>query len=207
MYKVKDITEIIKKNARMDLALLGANESDQNRYIWHYMTMALWKYAGLVFYKRTSDPLVVTENGPVTFQIEGADITDMYAPMYILDANGRKFNRRTSYDDTANGWYREGINDPFDIRGAGTYRLVYRAYHPPITSEDQELYWPPTSYHLLIYETIGKIKQSKNDDAGAAAAFAIADKEIPILVKTNVDAFGTTGGPVPSQNEVQYYRR
>ncbi|MNU11857.1 hypothetical protein D3C72_2600390 [compost metagenome] len=59
-----------------------------------------------------------------------------------------------------------------------------------------------------MFETIGKIKESLNDLEGATAAYAIADKLIPILIKANTDnSMGTTGGAVPSQNEAQYYRR
>lgn len=204
-YTVGEITSMIKKNSRMDLAVLGSNDVEQDTYIQYYMTLALWKYAGLVWYKRTSDSLIVTANGPVTFQLGGVDIDDMYAQMYILDATGSKVTKRTTYEDPTRGWYREGFNDPIDIRGAGTYRLVYRAYHPKITSANDELMWPQTSYDLLMYETIGKIKQSKNDDAGAAAAFAIAHKEVSILAKANSDSYGSTGGPVPSMNEVSFY--
>lgn len=206
-YTVGDLTDMIKRNARMDLALLGSNVTEQNNYIFNYLTLALWKYAGLVFYVRTSDPIEVTTNGPVTFQIDGADVEDMYSQQYILNANGQKVTKRSAFDDKSNGWFREGFNQQLDIRGAGTYTLVYRAYHPKITATNQELLWPQTSYNLLMYETIGKIKQSKNDDSGASAAFSIADKEIPILVKSTEDAYGNTGGPVPSQAEVSKYRK
>lgn len=204
-YTAGELTSMIKKNARMDLALLGANNTEQNTYIFYYLTMALWKYAGLAYCTRTSDPLTVTANGPVTFQIDGASIEDMYAQQYLLK-DGQKVRKRTSFDDPGPGWYREGFNQDIDIIGLGTYKLVYRAYHPKITAESQELMWPQTSYNLLMYETIGKIKQSKNDDAGADSAFKIAAKEISLLTKTAIDSQGNTGGPVPSHNDTQYYR-
>lgn len=193
-YTAGELASMIKKNARMDLAVLGSSATEQNTYIFYYMTEALWKHAGLVTYKRTSEPLVVVESGPVTFRIGDAAVDDMYTPMYILNADGFKLERRLSIDDMSDGWFRESFNDAIDIRGAGTYRLVYRAYHPKIANETDELMWPQTSYSILMYETIGKIKQSKNDDAGAAAAFGIAEREKLILIKSNSDSVGPSRG-------------
>ncbi|MDF2653060.1 MAG: hypothetical protein K0Q73_8865 [Paenibacillus sp.] len=200
---------MIKKESKMNLAQLGNTDAAQNTYIHYYLTQALWKYAGLISRKKTSDALVVASDGYVTFQVSGADIEDMYAPIRIMvnSEAGTTFRKRTSFD-APNGWFKETANDPIHIKGAGTYVLQYKAYHPKITSETQALEIPQTSYDLIQYETLGKIKESLNDVEGTAAAYAVADKLIPILVKANMDSsMSTTGGMVPSQNEVQYYRR
>lgn len=205
---VGELTSQIKREGKMNIAHLG-NDSDQNTYIWYYLTLAMWKYVGLVYKKRVSDPLVVSSDDYVTFQVDGADIEDFYAPIRIFVNNelGKTLLKRTSFEAPV-GWFIESANDRIHIKGTGTYVLSYRAYPAKATSATQVLEWPQSSYDLLMFETIGKIKESLNDTDGAAQAYAIADKHIPILVKSNMDnSQSTTGGIVPSQNEVQYYRR
>lgn len=207
-FSVGELTSMIKKESKLNLAHLG-NSDDQNTYIWYYLTMAMWKYVALVYRKKVSDSLIVTSTGYVTFKFGGADIDDLYAQIRILtpdEATGTGVLKRSSFD-APTGWFRETANDRIHIKGAGTYVMQYRAYPAKATTEDQILEWPASSYDLLMFETIGKIKESLNDLEGAAAAYAVADKLIPILVKANMDAVGTTGGVVPSHNETQYYRR
>jgi hypothetical protein len=208
-FNVGDIVTMIKKESKMNLAQLGNTDAAQNIYIFYYLTQALWKYAGLINRKKTSDPLVVVTNGYVTFQKDAQNIQDMYAPYRILVGTemGQPFNKRTAFD-APTGWMKETANDPIHIKGVGTYVLQYKAYHAKIVNDTQELDIPQTSYDLIQYETIGKIKESLNDAEGTMAAYAVADKHIPILVKANMDSsMANTGGIVPSQNEVQYYRR
>jgi hypothetical protein len=208
-FVASDLATMIKKESKMNLAHLGNTDTAQNTYIFYYLTQSLWKYAGLISRKKTSDPLVVASNGYVTFEYDGNDIEDMYAPLRILvgSESGTTFAKRTAFD-APTGWFKETANDPIHIKGPGTYVLQYKAYHPNIVSGDQPLDIPQTSYDLIQYETIGKIKESLNDTEGTAAAYAIADKLIPVLIKANTDSsMSTTGGMVPSQNEAQYYRR
>lgn len=208
-FSVGELTSQIKKESKMNLAQIGSTPDEQNTYIWYYITMAMWKYVGLLHKKKTSDPLTVSSNGYVTFQVGSVDIDDLYTPIRLLvtSENGTTFLRRTSFD-APSGWYKESANDQIHIKGAGTYVLQYRAYPAKASNEAQVLEWPSSSYDLLMFETIGKIKESLNDLEGATAAYAIADKLIPILIKANTDnSMGTTGGAVPSQNEAQYYRR
>lgn len=207
-YTVGELTSQIKKEGKMNIAHLG-NDSDQNTYIRYYMTLSMWKYVGLVYKKRVSDPLIVSSDGYVTFKIGGSDIEDFYAPIriFINDESGKALGKRTSFE-APTGWFIESANDRIHIKGTGTYVLSYRAYPAKAISETQVLDWPASSYDLLMFETIGKIKESLNDLEGASAAYAIADKLIPILIKANMDnSQSTTGGMVPSHNEAQYYRR
>jgi hypothetical protein len=208
-YSVGELTSMIKKEARMNLALLGNTESDQNTYIWYYMTLAMWKYVSLAFVVRTSDALVVSADGFVTFKRSAVNIEDLYEQLRILtpdEATGTELTKRTSFA-AGRGWWRESANSQIHIKGSGTYVMQYKAYPAKAAIADQILEWPATSYDLLMFETIGKIKESKDDAAGATAAYAVADKLIPILVKANADAQGTTGGRPPSMNEVSFYRR
>lgn len=202
-FTVGEITSQIKKESKMNIAHLGT-DADQNTYIWYYLTMAMWKFVDIVFLKKTSDPLVVAANGYVDFLTE-----DFYAPIriYVGSIEGKSLRKRTSFEDT-DGWFKETSNDPFHIKGAGTYVLQYRAYPAKATIATQVLEWPSASYDLLMFETIGKIKESLNDLEGAAAAYNIADKLIPILIQANMANSGaTTGGIVPSQASAAFYRR
>lgn len=192
----------------MNIAHLG-NADDQDTYIRYYMTLAMWKYVGLIYKKRVSDALVVSSDGYVMFKVDNAEIEDFYAPIRIFvgSENGKALMKRTSFE-APQGWFIESASDQIHIKGAGTYILSYRAYPAKATSRTQVLEWPAASYDLLMFETIGKIKESLNDLEGAAQAYTTADKLIPILVKANMDnSQSSTGGVVPSQNEVQYYRR
>lgn len=206
-YSVGELTSQIKKMGRMNLAHLG-NDNDQNTYIWYYMTLAMWKFVSLAFVVRTSDPLTVSSDGYVTFKHSDSDIEDLYEQLRILTPTeeGRTVKRRTSFDGS-DGWYRESANSRIHIKGSGTYVMQYKAYPAKASTATQILEWPATSYDLLQYETIGKIKESLNDLEGAAQAYSIADKLIQILIKANADAIGTTGGRPPNQNEAQFYRR
>src|SRR5690606_19245956 len=105
------------------------------------------------------------------------------------------------------GWWRESANSRIHIKGSGTYTLQYKAYPAKATSIGQTLEWPSSSYDLLIFETIGKIKESLNDLEGAAKAYEIADRHIPILVKANMDAIGALGKVPLSFSDIQHYRR
>jgi hypothetical protein len=204
-YSSGEIMSMIKKMAKMDLAELGSDVTSQNQYIFYYMSLAQYRFASLAYVVKVSDPLAVAADGYVTFQQGGSDITDLYEQIRIMDSNGQEIQRRTSFSSPV-GWWRESANTKIHIKGAGTYTLHYKAYPTKITSDSQQLEWPASSYDLLMWQTIGMIKESKNDVEGATAAYAIVDKLIPILVKANVDAQGTPGGRAPSLSEANYYR-
>lgn len=208
-FQVSDLNAMIKRESKMNIAQLGNTTADQNTYIWYYMTQALWKYAGIIYRKKVSDPLVVTANGYVTFQFGEADIEDMHSPIKILvspEDSGKTFTRRSSFDATS-GWFKESANDPIHIKGAGTYILHYRSYHAKITADGQDLDIPQAAYRLIQYETLASIFHSLNDIESFNAMRAIAVAEVPILIQANMDSSAsTTGGVVPSQNSAQYYR-
>lgn len=205
-YTVGELNSQIKKEAKMDIAQLG-NPSDQNTFIWYYMTGALWKYAGILYKKKTSDPLVVAADGYVTFKYQTVDIDDMYAPIRILvgSESGKALLKRSSFDSST-GWIKESANDLIHIKGAGTYVLQYHAYPAKITADTQALDIPSAAYDLIKFETIGRIKESLNDTDGAALAFNSAKTLIPVVIKANLDSsMATTGGIIPSLSDSQYY--
>jgi hypothetical protein len=203
-FTVGELTSQIKKESKLNVAQLGNSDADINTYIYYYLTMSMWKFVDIVFLKKTSDPLIVTANGYVDFLTE-----DFYAPIriYVGSIEGRSLIKRTSFEGDT-GWFKETANDPFHIKGAGTYVLQYRAYPAKATIATQVLEWPSSSYDLLMFETIGKIKESLNDLEGAAAAYLIADKLIPVLIQTNMsNSMANTGGIVPSMAMAVNYRR
>jgi hypothetical protein len=207
-FTVGELTNQIKKEGKMNIAHLGT-DTDQSTYIMYYLTMAMWKYVDIVFLKKTSDALVVTANGYVTFQKDGVDIEDFYAPIriYVGSIEGKSLIKRTSFEGDT-GWFKETAQEQFHIKGAGTYVLQYRAYPAKATVSTQLLEWPSSSFDLLMFETIGKIKESLNDLEGAGAAYAIADKLIPVLIQANMsNSASNTGGVVPSQAMAANYRR
>jgi hypothetical protein len=208
-FVVSDLNAMIKKESKMNIAQLGNTTTDQNTYIYYYMTQALWKYAGIIYRKKISDPLVVAANGYVTFQFGATDIEDMHSPIKILNApevSGTTFSKRTSFD-APNGWFKESANDQIHIKGAGTYVLHYRAYHAKIASEGQALDIPQAAYRLIQYETLASIFHSLNDIESFNAMRSIAMAEVPILIQANMDSSASsTGGVVPSQAMAANYR-
>jgi hypothetical protein len=208
-FTVGDLNSQIKKQGKMNIAQLGNSATDQNTYIYYYMTQALWKYAGIIFRKKISDPLTLAANGYVTFQISGVNIADMYSPIKILvapEVSGSTFLHRTSFD-APSGWFKESANDPIHIKGAGSYVLHYRALHAKITSESQTLDIPMQAVRLIQYEALAQIFHSLNDTANATTMRSIAVAEVPIVIQANMDSSSaTTGGIVPSQNMAANYR-
>jgi hypothetical protein len=208
-FLVSDLNTMIKKESKMNIAQLGNTTTDQNTYIYYYLTQALWKYAGIIFRKKISSPLVVSANGYVTFDISGIAIEDMHSPIKILvspEVSGSTFIHRTSFD-APNGWFKESANDQIHIKGVGTYILHYRSYHAKITGESQTLDIPQAAYRLIQYETLASIFHSLNDIESFNAMRSIAIAEVPILIQANMDSSAsTTGGVVPSQAMAANYR-
>jgi hypothetical protein len=208
-FLVSDLNAMIKKESKMNIAQLGNTNTDQNTYIFYYMSQALWKYADIIYRKKISDPLVVVTNGYVTFKVDAVDIADLYAPIKILvspEVSGTTLIHRSSFD-APTGWFKESFNDQIHIKGAGTYILHYRALHAKITGDGQTLDIPQAAYRLIQYETLASIFHSLNDIESFNAMRAIAIAEVPILIQANMaSSAATTGGVVPSQAMAANYR-
>lgn len=187
-FTVGELISQIKKESKMNIAQLGSL-GDMDTYIMYYITEALWEFAGEIKKKRTSDALIVSSNGYVTFKVGANDIEDMYSPMRIFvgSVDGKTLATRTSFESPI-GWIKETANDPIHIKGAGTYILQYIAYPAKAISSTQVLDIPSTSFGLLKYKTISLIKESLNDLEGSKMASDLADAKIPTLIKANADA-------------------
>jgi hypothetical protein len=185
-FTVGELTSQIKMESKMSLGQLGAAA---DTYIFYYITEALWELAGEIKKKKTTDPLIVTSNGYVNFKIGGNNIEDLYSPLRILIANedGTEFVKRTSFV-APNGWIRETQNDPIHIKGTGVYVLQYIAYPNKVTSIDQSVDIPSTSYGLLKDRVIARIKGSLNDLEGITQAVGLANSKIPILTESSKNA-------------------
>jgi hypothetical protein len=206
-FTVGELTSQIKKMGSLNIAHLGNGDS-QDIYIWYYITLAMWKYAFLVAITRTSEALTVGADGYVTFQRDGQAVEDLYEVVRIFDAANPKkpLIKRTSWEAPV-GFWRDSANSKVHINGAGTYIMQYKGYPAKVTGAAQTLEWPSTSFDLLQYETIGKIKESLNDLEGAAAAYKIADGLVPVLAKASVDAYASGGYKPPGMNELQFFKR
>jgi hypothetical protein len=183
-----ELTSQIKRESKLNIAHLG-NDSDQNTFIYYYITEALWELAAEIKKKKTSDPLIVAESGYVTFKIDGVDIEDLYAPLFIyIDTDeGKTYSTRTSFENKK-GWFRQSANDRIHIRDAGTYVMQYIAYPEKVTGAGQIIDIPQTSYGLLKYKAISLIKESLNDLEGSKQANELANEKLPSLEKANKNA-------------------
>jgi hypothetical protein len=189
-FTLAELTSQIKKEGKMNIAHLG-DSTDQDMFIWYYITEAMWEHAGDIQKKKTTDALVVAANGYVQFQISGNNIEDLYAPLriFVTSVDGKTLTPRTSFE-VGNGWFKESANDPIHIRGAGTYILQYIAYPAKATTASQILDIPQTSYGLIKYKAIALIKESLNDLEGARVAYELATNKVPTLMRANKDATG-----------------
>jgi hypothetical protein len=199
------LATIIKQVSKMDIAELGENSSIQDTYIFDFMSRALNELASLAFVVRTSDALNITQDGYVTFQIAGSDITDLYEPLRILDSNGNEKGKRYAF--TADGgWWRESANTPIHVKGMiGSYVLQYKAYPKEITVASDIPEFPASGYMALVYWTCALVKESKDYFEEAQHMYTLARERLKLVVKANMDARGTTGGMPPSIYDVDQY--
>src|SRR5690625_2624491 len=121
------LATLIKQEVKMDLAELGDTDSQQNQYIFDFISLALKGWAKLAYQTEVSDPLTIGSDGYVTFQKGGNDISDMYEPLRILQ-NGNEVRRRTSFAGE-DGWYKESSNADIHVKGlSGEFTLQYIRY-------------------------------------------------------------------------------
>lgn len=210
---------MIKKIAVSFLEEIGSTDSDQNVYIFDYLDKALKKLAGIAYVMKISDVKALSADGFVTFQQSGLDIANMYAPLRILDPNGRELAKRTSFTDTK-GWWRESSNTQLHIKGfsltsqalaAGNYTLHYLAYPATISSSSSVIEFPDAYAMGLCYYTAAMIGESfvDSDKSLVSHYYNLADADIAIATQANIDARGHgSGGFVPSQTKTrEVFRR
>lgn len=210
---VNDLLPTIKTLARSYLDEIGPNEESRDMYIRAYINNALRKLASLAYVYRESDPLLLNADGYVTFQRNAQPITDLYAPLRILDPFGQETEKRTS-TAASKGWWRESSNTQLHMRGftlssrplpAGNYTLHYIAYPALISSNTSIVEFPDAGQMGLCYYAAGLIVESLEDEQKPLPLyhFAKAQEHLKIAVQANIDARGHgSGGFVPSQNIV-----
>lgn len=210
MLTAANLVPMIKKLAESFLEEIGDEENVQNDYIFQYLTHALRRLAHIAYYEKTSDALYISSDDYAIFQIGGADITDIYSPLRILDPNGRDTQKRVSFADTR-GWWKESANTNIHLKGfalatnpmpAGNYILQYLAYPAPVTSLVSAIQFPDAGSLGLCYYVAGLILESRpydGDKAIVAHYMEIAKGHLKIAVQANIDGRGTSsGGFVPS---------
>jgi hypothetical protein len=161
-YTADQLATIIKMAAKKDMPDFGEDE-EQNFYIFEWINMFLFQNAKKIRMTATSDELAISATDYVDFLVSGVVIDDMYEPYQILDANDKAVTKRTSFDNTNSGWYRESAFSKIHARGLnGVYRLKYIKYPTKITLGTQSPELPPAGYGELISWVVSRIKLTKN---------------------------------------------
>lgn len=215
MVTTDDLLPTIKKLAASYLEEVGSTDTDQNFYIFQFLTNALRKLANIAYVMKISDTKFIEDDDFVTFQKSSEDITNMYAPLRILDPNGRELTKRTSFVDSK-GWWRESANTQIDIKGftlasqplsAGNYTLHYLAYPATISSSSSPVEFPDAGTMGLCYYTAALIVEAFADDGKTIANhfYQKAKGHLRIAVKANIDGRGhSSSGFIPSMNDVDF---
>jgi len=212
MLTASDLLPIIKTLARAYLDEIGPNEESRDMYIRAYLNSALRKLASVAYQYRESDPLLLNSDGYVTFQRNAQPITDLYAPLRIIDPSGKEAEKRTSTAATK-GWWRESSNTPLHIRGftlaqplpSGNYVLQYIAYPATISSNTSPVEFPLAGQMGLCYYAAMLIVESLEDEQKPLPMYynAKSQEHLKIAVQANIDARGHgSGGFVPSLNTI-----
>lgn len=189
-YTADQLATIIKMACKKDVIDLG-EDADQDFYIFEWINLYLFQYAKKIRKTKTSDALVVTGNGYVTFLSNSQPITDLYEPQLMLDPTDKAVTPRSSFDN-GNGWFHEDAFSDIHIRGlTGTYRLKYIKYPDKITLGTQIPECSPAAYGELISWVCAKIKLTKNYYSESQALMADANSVKLAAVKASVSALGT----------------
>lgn len=200
-----DLIPTIKQITVSFLEEIGSTGSQQNQFIFIYLNQALRKLANIAYVMKISDPLTISGNGDVTFQLNSQPITNMYAPLRIMDSNGKETAKRTAYADTKAGWWRESSNTALNVKGlTGSYTLHYIAYPAQLAQTTSVIEFPDAGSMGLAYYTAAMIVESlPNAKDLVAHYYSLAQQHLKIAVQATIDARGhSSGGYVPSLNTV-----
>jgi hypothetical protein len=173
-YTADQLATIIKMAAKKDMPDFGEDE-EQDFYIFQWLNLYMFQFAKAIRKTRTSDELTISATGYVNFLVSGQEITDLYEPYQILDTADKAVTKRTSFDNTSPGWYREDGFSQVHVRGiTGAYRLKYIKYADPITLGTQVPEISPASYAEVVSWVVSKLKLTKNylDESKALQADA-----------------------------------
>jgi len=199
-YTASQLATIIKMAAKKDMPDLG-EDTDQDFYIFEWCNMFLRQNARKAYVSKFSDAITLSSTGYVSFTRSAQPITDMFEPLMMYDDNDKQLAKRSSYDDTKAGWWREDAYSDIHVRNPnGTYRLKYLKYPEKITLGTQVPEYPPAGYGELISWVVSRIKYSKNFYAESQAMQQDANAVRLNAVKASNAARGTNSAP-PSEND------
>lgn len=208
MLIASDLVPMIKGLAASYLEEIGDEEGVQNSFIFQYLTHSLRRLAHIAYQEKDSDALYISSDDYHIFQIGGSDITDIYAPLRILDPNGREVQKRVSFADTR-GWWREATNTKIHIKGyalatnplpQGNHILQYLAYPATVASLESPVQFPDAGSMGLCYYVAGLILESRPSAKDLVMHYMTLSKtHLKIAMQANIDGRGTSsGGFVPS---------
>jgi hypothetical protein len=212
MLIASDLVPTIKRLAASFLEEIGDETGVQNAAIFEMLTMALRRLAHIAYQEKKSDALYISTDDDAIFQIGGSDISDMYAPLRIIDPNGRDMQKRVSFPDTR-GWFKDASNLQINIKGftypgnplpAGDHILHYIHYPSTIASLDSIVQFPDAGAMGLCYYVAGLILESRPTAKDLVSHYMTLSKEhLKIVQKASITGRGTFGsGYVPSMADV-----
>lgn len=203
MLTANDLLPTIQKIASSYLDELGSNETDQNNYIFEFLSRTLRKLAGIAYQVKDSDKLTLSQDGYVTFKRDGVEIQDLYAPLTLLNPQGYEVTKRTSFSDDK-GWWRDGSNSSVHIKGfssarplmQGDYTLKYVAYPKKITEATDAVEFPDAGSLGLSYHCAALIMESLPNHKDLATHFYnLSILHLKSITQASIDSMGrSTGG-------------
>jgi hypothetical protein len=208
MLTAANLVPMVRKLVESFLEEIGDEESVQNSYIFDYVTRALRRLAGVAYQEKDSDALYISSDDYAIFQIGGVDITDIYAPLRILDPQGRDTQKRVSFADTR-GWWRESTNTRIHIKGfshvtnplpAGNYTLQYLKYPSTVSSLSSVIDFPDAGEMGLCYFVAALVMESRPSAKDLSTHYYnLAAQHLKVAEQATIDGRGTSsGGFVPS---------
>lgn len=204
IFNAGQLAAMIKTAAKKDMPDFG-EDNEQNTAIYNWITLYMFQYAKAIRVTETSDALAISPSDDyVTFTRSGNPITDMYEPYQMLDENERAAAKRTSFDNTNKGWYRESAFSPIHVRGLdGTFRLKYIRYPKQVTIDSDIPEISPSTYAELVSWVVGKLKLTKNYYQESQAMLADANAVRHAKTKAAVSGMGTNAqSPGPNDAEL-----
>lgn len=186
---------------------MGPDESTQDQALLQFMNVALWNLARLCYNTESSDDIVISADGNVSFTMGNTPITNMYEPLRLLKVDGSsEIEVQRRYSDTAPiGWYCESPNKPIHLRGVtGTLRLKYIRYPRQVTQASDPVDVSEAGYKPLIMEISSLIKSAKNFYQESEAMGAVAKSGYAGITQAAISGRGpSSGGQPPSYDDVK----
>lgn len=192
-FPMSDILDDIRTLAVNEIEDMGTDTTSQNEAIFRFVNIVLDKRVRQAYNVAFSDPLNITTDGYQTFQRGGMNVTDLYEPLGLYDANNKQTLKRTAWDQPK-GWWRESDNLQIHTKGmTGNHTLKYIRYAAPVNSQNDIVEYPRAGKWDLIFDVVRLCKLPKNfyDEAAAMGALATGTA----TVKASIAAKGTNSAP------------